>query len=49
MSDTELIKVGVRAPDFTLAGSDGTTHRLADLLARGHVLLIFYPGNNTPG
>lgn len=49
MSDDELIKVGAVAPDFTLEGSDGTTHRLADLLTRGNVLLVFYPGNNTPG
>lgn len=49
MSDTELIKVGATAPDFALAGSDGSTHRLTELLSRGHVLLVFYPGNDTPG
>jgi peroxiredoxin Q/BCP len=49
MSDVELIKVGTQAPDFVLEGSDGQEYRLRDLLAKGHVLLAFYPGNNTPG
>lgn len=49
MSGTELITVGAEAPDFTLDGHDGRTWRLADVLAEKHALLIFYPGNNTPG
>jgi hypothetical protein len=40
---------GSQAPDFTAVASDGQTYRLTDLLARGHVALFFYPGNNTPG
>jgi peroxiredoxin len=39
----------MQAPDFTATGSDGVTYRLSELLARGHVALFFYPGNNTPG
>jgi peroxiredoxin len=46
---SDLLPVGSRAPAFAAAASDGETHRLDDLLARGHVALIFYPGNNTPG
>lgn len=45
----DLLLVGSPAPAFTAAASDGQTYRLADLLQRGHVALIFYPGNDTPG
>jgi peroxiredoxin len=37
------------APDFTAAASDGATYRLHELLESSRVLLVFYPGNNTPG
>lgn len=43
------LKPGDPAPDFTARGSDGRTYRLADLLADSNVILIFYPGNDTPG
>lgn len=46
---TDLIPVGARAPDFELAGSDGRRHRLGDVLGSSRLLLVFYPGNNTPG
>jgi peroxiredoxin len=36
-------------PGFVLTGSDGRSHALERLLAESHVLLVFYPGNNTPG
>ena len=45
----DLLPVGTKAPDFTAEASDGVTYRLADVLTRGHVALVFYPGNNTPG
>jgi len=44
-----LLPIGAPAPAFTARGSDGATYTLADLLRRGPVALIFYPGNNTPG
>jgi peroxiredoxin len=44
-----LLQPGDRAPPFELPGSDGRTHALAALLRESHVLLVFYPGNNTPG
>jgi peroxiredoxin len=44
-----LLKPGEPAPDFTAVGSDGATYHLADLLRSSSVLLIFYPGNDTPG
>jgi len=49
MSETSPLGVGTRAPDFAAMASDGKRYHLADLLARGHVALFFYPGNNTPG
>jgi peroxiredoxin len=49
VSETTPLGIGIKAPDFTATASDGTTYRLSELLARGHVALFFYPGNNTPG
>ncbi|MCU4183241.1 peroxiredoxin [Acidiferrimicrobium sp. IK] len=42
------MKPGDQAPDFELADETGTTTRLSDLLARGPVVLFFYPGAMTP-
>ncbi len=39
---------GDRAPDFTLPGVDGPVS-LASLLAKGPVVLYFYPKDGTPG
>lgn len=49
MSEISPLGIGTPAPDFTASASDGSTYRLSELLARGHVALFFYPGNNTPG
>jgi peroxiredoxin len=46
---TTLLPAGALAPDFSAAASDGRTYELRHLLAEGRVLLVFYPGNNTPG
>ena len=46
---SDLIAVGAGAPQFELAGHDGKTYRLADVLRGNLALLVFYPGNNTPG
>jgi peroxiredoxin len=46
---SDLLPVGSRAPGFSAAASDGKTYRLSEELKRGHVALILYPGNNTPG
>jgi peroxiredoxin len=45
----DLLPIGARAPAFSAAASDGKTYVLAETLKHGHVALIFYPGNNTPG
>ena len=44
-----LLPPGSPAPDFTAAASDGATYRLSEVLRDSRVLLVFYPGNNTPG
>ena len=46
---TALLPAGAPAPDFTAAASDGATYRLSQLLAQSRILLVFYPGNDTPG
>ena len=42
------VNQGDVAPDFTLPGIEGDVS-LADLRARGSVLVAFYPRDNTPG
>lgn len=44
-----LIAVGAVAPEFELPASDGRTYRLSEVLTRHLALLVFYPGNDTPG
>jgi peroxiredoxin len=44
-----LLQPDTIAPDFTASASDGATYRLQHLLQESRVLLVFYPGNNTPG
>lgn len=39
-----VLKVGARAPDFTLPDAAGRPVRLGDLLARGPVVLSFFRG-----
>jgi thioredoxin-dependent peroxiredoxin len=46
---TMSLKIGDKAPDFTLKTQDGTTLRLYDLLTQKPVVLFFYPKDNTPG
>ena len=45
---SDPLPVGAVAPDFTVSDNSGKTVHLADL--RGHsVVLVFYPGDDTPG
>jgi peroxiredoxin Q/BCP len=44
-----LLQAGSPAPDFSAAASDGQTYQLRQLLGESRILLVFYPGNNTPG
>jgi peroxiredoxin len=44
-----LLQPGTAAPDFSADASDGKRYHLKELLTESRVLLVFYPGNNTPG
>src|SRR6185437_9550561 len=46
---TELLEIGDTAPAFEAPASDGKTYALARLISAQAVVLVFYPGNNTPG
>lgn len=43
------LKVGDRAPDFTLPDTDGRPVTLSHLLVSGPVILAFFPKAFTPG
>lgn len=43
------LSVGDPAPDFTLPGSDGQTHRLADFRGKQAVVLAWFPKAFTAG
>ena len=43
-----MLKIGEKAPDFTLLDKDGRQVRLSDFLGK-RVVLYFYPKDNTPG
>jgi peroxiredoxin Q/BCP len=49
MLEAPPLAPGTRAPDATLRASDGSTVTLSEAWRSGGALLIFYPGNNTPG
>jgi len=44
--ETLILKEGLRAPNFTLMGSDKKEHTLSDYLNK-KVILYFYPKDNT--
>jgi peroxiredoxin Q/BCP len=44
-----MLKNGTTAPEFTLQDQDGTSHTLSSLLAKGPLILYFYPADFTPG
>lgn len=43
-----ILEEDMKAPDFTLMGSDEKEHKLSDYIGR-KVILYFYPRDNTPG
>jgi peroxiredoxin Q/BCP len=48
-SDSTHPMEGKTAPSFELANADGEMVALADLIARGNLVLYFYPKDMTPG
>lgn len=40
------IKIGEKAPDFTLTNVDGTEKKLSDLVKQGTVALVFFRSAN---
>ena len=44
-----MLEKGRKAPDFELPDQDGNRHTLGDLLAKGPLILYFYPADFTPG
>ena len=43
------LAVGEQAPDFSLVATGGREISLSDFRGKKHVVLTFYPKNNTPG
>jgi len=43
------MRIGEKAPDFQLQADDGRMVKLSDELAKGPVVLFFYPKAMTPG
>lgn len=43
------LKVGDKAPDFSLPGTDGKTHKLSDFSGKQVVVLAWFPKAKTPG
>ncbi len=44
-----MLRPGDAAPDFELSDENGAPVRLADFKGKSPVVLMFYPGDNTPG
>ena len=44
-----MLNIGQDAPDFELLDEQGNTVRLAEFRGKQSVVLMFYPGDNTPG
>jgi peroxiredoxin Q/BCP len=44
-----MLRPGDPAPDFALTDENGSAVRLADFRGKQPVVLMFYPGDNTPG
>jgi peroxiredoxin Q/BCP len=44
-----MLKVGTKAPDFSLADENGNQVSLSDFAGTAPVVLMFYPADQTPG
>jgi peroxiredoxin Q/BCP len=48
-ASAEDLAPGAKAPDFTLAGSDGKTYTLSQFVGRRGVVLAWFPKAFSPG
>ncbi|MFK7922570.1 MAG: peroxiredoxin [Bacteroidia bacterium] len=44
-----MTNVGSKAPDFSLQDQNDQTVRLSDFFGKNHIVLYFYPKDETPG
>lgn len=44
-----MLTPGTQAPDFSLLSDKGDTVKLSDFRGKNPVVLVFYPGDQTPG
>lgn len=49
MTYTKTLKIGDKAPEFSLQNQDGKTVSLSDYLGKKNVVLFFYPKDQTEG
>ena len=47
--DNQSLKVGDKAPDFTLKDAYGNSYSLSDYQGKSPVVVYFYPKAHTPG
>ena len=47
--EVKMLKKGQKAPNFILKDQDGKTVQLKKSLGKKNVVLVFYPGDGTPG
>ncbi len=47
--NAKMLKIGDKAPEFSLKDQDGNLVELKSFPGKKNVVLIFYPGDNTPG
>lgn len=47
-TETKTLKVGDKAPDFTLPATGGRTVKLSDYAGKKNVFIAFYPLDWTP-
>ncbi|MBK7992154.1 MAG: peroxiredoxin [Blastocatellia bacterium] len=40
--------VGEKAPEFSLSANDGKTYSLSQFQGKNNIVLVFYPGDDTP-
>ncbi len=47
--EQKVLRIGERAPEFSLVDDSGQTFTLSESLLSGPIVLYFYPKDDTPG